>query len=162
MTDYARRTARVLLVDADDRVLLLHYEFADNPAATHGWFSPGGGVEDGETLREAAVREIAEEIGLVIEDLGAHVAFAEGPVDLHWVKGTVRDDFFLHRVDRHEVDVAGMLEYETTGLLGHAWWSVDELAGTDEFVVPFGLARLMRRLVRDDIPVEPVQLPWDG
>ena len=32
-----------------------------------GWFLPGGGIEAGETAAAAAVRETAEECGLVIE-----------------------------------------------------------------------------------------------
>lgn len=52
------REARVLMQLRDDRPHL--------PGA--GFWAPfGGGVEEGETLREAAVREFEEETGLIVE-----------------------------------------------------------------------------------------------
>lgn len=34
-----------------------------------GWFLPGGGIDEGETPEEAAVRETAEECGLIIQPI---------------------------------------------------------------------------------------------
>jgi len=47
--------------DANRRLALVRNEWSD------GWFLPGGGVEPGETLREAAAREVSEETGLAAE-----------------------------------------------------------------------------------------------
>jgi 8-oxo-dGTP pyrophosphatase MutT (NUDIX family) len=54
-----RPSAYALLRDDASRVLIVR--------ARVGWFLPGGGVEPGETAAAAAVRETAEECGLVIE-----------------------------------------------------------------------------------------------
>ncbi len=53
--------ARAMLVDGDDRVLLLRHTYMP------GWHFPGGGVEPGETAEDAARREAEEETGLRIE-----------------------------------------------------------------------------------------------
>jgi 8-oxo-dGTP diphosphatase len=47
-----------------DRILLVAHQFPNGPRA---WLLPGGGVELGETLVEAATREIREETGLEAE-----------------------------------------------------------------------------------------------
>lgn len=51
--------ARCAVVDAN-RVLLVRHTYQD------GWLIPGGGVKKGETLRDAARREIREECGIEI------------------------------------------------------------------------------------------------
>ncbi len=61
----ARRTrvlasASSLVHDAEGRVLLLHCSWADE------WQFPGGAQDDGEDLWETAVRETAEETGLIM------------------------------------------------------------------------------------------------
>lgn len=54
--------AGCVILDDYGRVLLLH---RSTPRRTQ-WELPGGKVEDGETAEQAAVREIAEELGIVV------------------------------------------------------------------------------------------------
>lgn len=59
-----RRAARLLLCDADERVLLLRHE---PPLHVLHWAGPGGGLETGESPEQALRRELAEELALTVE-----------------------------------------------------------------------------------------------
>ncbi|TWT42767.1 NUDIX domain-containing protein [Botrimarina hoheduenensis] len=65
----SRVEGRVLLIDAQERLLLLRVEdpAIDQPSL---WITPGGGCEQGESPREAALRELYEEIGYRACELG--------------------------------------------------------------------------------------------
>jgi 8-oxo-dGTP pyrophosphatase MutT (NUDIX family) len=156
---YIRRSARILLVDRAGRILL--FNFADQVEGNI-WITPGGGVDDGEALAAAAARELREETGLVVaaEVLGSPVAYTGGHADLGWAKGTFRDDYFFHRVDAHTVDASGMESHESGTIIGHRWWTVDEITKTDEVVFPFGLAGLLTDLLAGRVPERSVELPW--
>jgi 8-oxo-dGTP pyrophosphatase MutT (NUDIX family) len=160
---YARASARILLIDSRDRILLLaSWRDRSDHDAGRVWMTPGGGRERRETLVETAVRELREEIGLSIlaTDLGRHVAFTEGRADLGFARGLFRDDFFVHRVASHDVDVSGFADYERADFAGFRWWPIDEIERSADPIYPWGLVPLMRRLLAGDVPAEPVALPW--
>jgi 8-oxo-dGTP pyrophosphatase MutT (NUDIX family) len=153
MTEFARRSARVLLLDASDRLLLV--------LSGDAWLVPGGGVEDGEGLAEAAARELREETGLTVTPADLYpVAYTTGRADLGWASGLFRDDFFLYCVTSHQVDPSGLNEFERRYYRGHRWWTQAELAATRETIYPVNLAALVADLIAGRRPATPIALPW--
>lgn len=63
-----RFTARVYVVDDQDRIAFLHIKGEDGFGLRNHLESPGGGVEMDETFEEAAIREIDEELGAIASD----------------------------------------------------------------------------------------------
>jgi 8-oxo-dGTP pyrophosphatase MutT (NUDIX family) len=132
----ARVGGRVLLVDASQRVLLIHERIEDG--STH-WLTPGGGVEPGEQPPEAARRETIEEIGVHVELPPDAEAVLVTRRDWSWagVHYDQVDHFFLVRVaDGTEVAPHALTDVEQQTWLGMRWWTVDELRATDAVLVP--------------------------
>jgi 8-oxo-dGTP pyrophosphatase MutT (NUDIX family) len=152
---YARRSARVILADGADRLLLFQSEGF--------WFTPGGGVEPGETIEQAATRELWEETGLRIgpDQLGPLVAETSGYADLGWATGMFHDVFYFHRAPHgFAVDISGWQQIEASTMSGHRWWTVEEVEASPRIVFPFELAPLARDLLAGRLPRRPVRLPW--
>ncbi|HET9242012.1 MAG TPA: NUDIX domain-containing protein [Gaiella sp.] len=151
-----REGVRALVVDDRDRVVLVRFDFPDRTV----WAAPGGGVEEGEDDAEALARELREELGLVLS------APLGGPV---WVRTHVfpmtrwdgqTERFYLLRVApfeiRPELD-PGLLAAEGVGEI--RWWAADELAAaTDVVFAPRRLPELLRTLLADGPPPEPLDV----
>lgn len=52
---------RIIATNAENKICLVRHTYIN------GWHLPGGGVERGETIYEAAIKELAEEVGLLAE-----------------------------------------------------------------------------------------------
>jgi 8-oxo-dGTP pyrophosphatase MutT (NUDIX family) len=144
----ARRAARVLLVDDEERVLMFHGFDPARPDHSY-WFTPGGGLDPGESSVDGAVRELAEETGLhrTPDSLGAPIwrETTEFPFDGVWYRQ--EQDFFLVRVPRWEVDTAGFNDIERGSIDAHRWWPLAELEASGERYYPDSLVALLRSVL---------------
>jgi 8-oxo-dGTP pyrophosphatase MutT (NUDIX family) len=149
VTVHDRRAARVVLIDAADRTLLLRGGDPARPGL-RWWFTPGGGLDDGETPAEGAARELFEETGLRVApaDLGEPVWHQVTHFSYNSREYRQDQEFFLFRVPEWQVDTAGFDPEEQRTIDDHRWWSVAELETTAETIYPEELAELLRRLTR--------------
>jgi 8-oxo-dGTP pyrophosphatase MutT (NUDIX family) len=152
MAEIERKSAKVLLITPELDVLLLSSLDPGNPDRGRYWFAVGGGVEEGETLEETAVREVFEETGFVLSDVGTPIMTREASFDFEDDHYEQRETYFVAWVDRFTPSADGWTELERRASSGHRWWSIEELSSTDAVVYPEELAPLIRSLVRPDQP----------
>ncbi len=78
-----RRTSRVVPVADDGRVLLLH---GHEPARPDWWFwfTIGGAVEAGESVRAAACRELFEEVGISVPEASLGEPYLSEEIEFDW------------------------------------------------------------------------------
>jgi len=150
-----RRGARVIVLDDEHRLLLLH-GFSTEDSKVHWWFTIGGGVLPGEDDRTAAARELREETGFVLaaDEL-------TGPVATHTATFPMfgrlcRQDevlFVAHVPSGMAMTDGGWAAIERATIDAMRWWDLQELLTSPATVYPRGLAEHAHHLVTDG---------WDG
>jgi 8-oxo-dGTP pyrophosphatase MutT (NUDIX family) len=150
-----RHAARVLLLDGAGRVLLLKWRLQ---TGDHLWITPGGGLAAGEDHREAAIRELAEEVGLRATSLGPCVWLREHVFTWNGRAYRQRERFYLVRIDAHQVDRSGNDENELRVLEEFRWWTLPELEASPETFSPQRIAFFLAPLLAGEIPSHPVDV----
>jgi 8-oxo-dGTP pyrophosphatase MutT (NUDIX family) len=151
-----RRAARALVLDPDDRVLLVRFRFP------HGdvWATPGGGIDDGETPLEAVRRELHEEVGHVEADIGPPIWTRTHLFPMPDGRDGQEETIYLVRIA--EPDLTGALmaaeDLLAEGVVGNGWWTVPELLGSDEAFAPSRLPVLVADLVANGPPPAPIDV----
>ncbi|NGY65724.1 NUDIX domain-containing protein [Lentzea sp. NEAU-D13] len=149
-----RPSARVVLTDPAGRVLLFQGFDPARPQEKF-WFTVGGGVEDGEELRDTALREAFEETGVKLapESLIGPVWRRRAVFSFDGQTFDAEEWFFYARIDGElAVDTSGFNDVEESTITGHRWWSAEELESTEDAVYPVQLAELLPTLAAE----------WDG
>lgn len=142
-----RAAARVVCVDGDGRVLLMHWR--DTVTGVTLWEPPGGGIDPGETPFDAARRELTEETGLpgeAVLDRWVPVRREFDWLGTHYVK---TERFYLARFEgTPAVGPGAFTAEENDTYLGSGWFSPAEMAGLPDALEPPDLAEVVSRITR--------------
>ncbi|WP_040797198.1 NUDIX hydrolase [Nocardia higoensis] len=145
--DTVRTSARVVLLDERDRILLMRGNDPKTPESPF-WFTIGGGVEPGESLRAAAVRELWEETGYTADPDALRGPIwrrvAVFPFDGELIRA--EELFFALRVPAYEPKPGDLTSLEKRCVTGHRWCApadIVALEASGEPVYPFDLDGLI-------------------
>jgi len=148
-----RTSARIVLLDDDGCVLLFCGSDPALPDGSDGpaplwWFTVGGAAQAGETLPQAAVRELAEETGLRVDpaEMIGPVWRRDAVIDFNGSVIRSEEMFFIHRTRRFEPSTAGRTGLERAYIHGHRWCDatmINELVAKGETVYPLQLGELL-------------------
>jgi ADP-ribose pyrophosphatase YjhB (NUDIX family) len=153
-TPRLRTAVRAVLLDPDDRILLVRFVFPDRSV----WACPGGGIEPGESDEHALRRELAEETGLEDPRIGACVWVREHVIPLFGGRWDgQRERFYLVRTPAFEprphFDADELAAEFVTDI---RWWTIGELQHSDALFAPRRLPQLVADLVGGAAPEAPI------
>lgn len=146
-----RKSARVILFDEADRVLLIQARdgIVLDPARPNRppyWITPGGEIEPGEAVIAAAERELAEETGLASFELGPAVWYREQMLIFEGEPRLSKETYVVARVHALPLSQSGWTDAERSSLLEMRWWTLPELESTNAVIYPLALPSRAREL----------------
>lgn len=151
---------KLLLLDADDRLLLIHSK--DPATQEECWYPVGGGVERGESLQQAATREAFEETGLTALPRGRQVWRRDHTYEFDGRVFRVHEEWLMHRVEHYKPAATQLSDMESRSIVGFRWWRWRDLAESAETIFPPRLGELLRDLLTDGVPLEPIDISSAG
>ncbi|HEX8597449.1 MAG TPA: NUDIX domain-containing protein [Chloroflexia bacterium] len=157
-----RKSARLVLLDKQDRVLMFKYEDKvpldpEHPITLY-WATLGGGLEGDETFEQAAMRELWEETGITEAAIGPCLWTRERKFVIHGEDVLSQERYFLVRVPGDEISLDNLFENERLTYRDHRWWSTGEMRRSGDVFLPLGLADLLEPVLTGQLPPEPFQI----
>lgn len=152
-----RQGVRALLVDPDDRILLV--KFVNPESGEEFWATPGGGLDAGEELEDGLRRELREETGLADPEIGP-VVWTRRHV-FPWAGRTLDQSERIALVRTRAFEPQPELtpaQLVDEGVHELRWWTLGELEASGANFAPRRIVRFLRQLLEEGPPRAPIDV----
>ena len=160
-----RKAVRVLLLNDKNELLLMCIENFDI-STTKGkknkrfWYTTGGGIEAGEAIEQAALREIFEETGIEKNRIKLGPVVWHSNVDLMFKGKLTRLDesFIVARTISQNVALHKPTENEKQVVKKLQWFSLDDIKKSSDVIFPISLHKFLPDILLERYPKQPIEI----
>ncbi|WP_058961639.1 NUDIX hydrolase [Type-E symbiont of Plautia stali] len=140
-----RPSARLLIIDPQQRVLLFCFTHkADALDGQRYWATPGGALENHESWKQAAIRELFEETGIIRTQLDDAIGYRAFEMQLPSGELVLaQEHYYTVHVVQQEISTAGWSKHEREVMSDYHWWELKELICSGERYYPENLTALL-------------------
>ena len=138
-----RNSVKLILLNENNELLLMKTddkEIQGKDGKYNGvfWQMIGGKIEKGETIKEAAYRELFEETGLKKEQvtIGNVVWYGEVDLLMHGIITKVKQSFIIAKTNSINVTLNNLTEEEKTVCNKLEWFSIDKIKKCTDIIYP--------------------------
>lgn len=154
---HERTAGRVVIVADDHSALLVLGQDPNDLDRGRFYWTPGGGIDGRETLLEGTRRELKEEVGLAVDELGPVVLERVAEFDFGGRRIRQMESFFIVEVPTtFEAAPDGLSTLEVDAIIDFVWRTSDQMRGERWPVYPRCLPDLIDHFAEAGRP----EIPW--
>ena len=158
-----RNNIKILLINDKKELLLTHVsdpKTTSKDGSYYGkfWVPIGGDIEEGESIMEAAIRELKEETGLDKKDVafGPIVWFGEFEMVISGKLIRLKQQFIVAHTTNKSVTMEYLTADEQKVIEKIEWLSLYKICASDEVVYPVVFKDYLPDILNENYPVEPI------
>jgi len=160
-----RHSVKIILLNETDDLLLMRIDDPQTRGVGEDYRGPfwcmiGGQIEAGESVLEAAARELFEETGIAEEDVnfGPIVWFGECDLILYGTPTHIKQQFIVARTKKKTLSPANLTPGEAKRVKQLAYFSLHDIINSDEIIYPVLLPAYLPGIIAVKYSEEPIEI----